>query len=54
MEICKIYEYETIDSTNDEAVRLAETGAREGTLVISKEQLNGHGRLGRTWHSPGG
>lgn len=54
MEICKIYEYETIDSTNDEAVRLAETGAKEGTLIISKEQTKGHGRLGRTWHSPSG
>ena len=48
MEIYKIYEYETIDSTNDEAVRLAETGAKEGTLVIAKEQTAGHGRMGRT------
>ena len=54
MEIYKIYEYETIDSTNDEAVRLAETGAKEGTLVIAKEQTAGHGRMGRTWHSPSG
>jgi BirA family biotin operon repressor/biotin-[acetyl-CoA-carboxylase] ligase len=43
-----------IDSTSDEAKRLAEKGADEGTLVWADEQTGGHGRLGRAWISPPG
>ena len=43
-----------VDSTSDEARRLAERGADEGTLVWADEQTGGHGRLGRTWISPSG
>ena len=31
---------------------LASMGAPEGTTVVAKSQSAGHGRLGRTWHSP--
>ena len=41
-------------STNDDARRLAQEGAPDGTIVIAREQRSGRGRLGRTWHSPGG
>lgn len=41
-------------STNDDARRLAQEGAPEGTIVIAREQRAGRGRLGRAWHSPGG
>lgn len=41
-------------STNVEAYRLAEGGAAEGTVVIAESQLQGKGRLGRSWHSPSG
>lgn len=41
-------------STNDEAKRLARAGAGEGTVVIAGSQLNGRGKLGRTWFSPKG
>ncbi len=45
---------ETVASTNDEAIRLAETGAEEGTLVWAREQTKGRGRQGRAFHSPPG
>lgn len=43
---------ETVDSTNNEASRLAENGAPEGTLVLAEEQGKGKGRRGRTWVTP--
>lgn len=45
---------ETVGSTNDEAARLAESGAPEGTVVWSREQTGGRGRRGRRWSSPVG
>lgn len=41
-------------STNDEAKRLAQDGAPEGTLVWAKRQTAGKGRRGRAWTSPDG
>ncbi|WP_125152975.1 biotin--[acetyl-CoA-carboxylase] ligase [Clostridium rectalis] len=41
----------SIDSTNLEAKRLAQSGIKEA-VVISEEQTNGRGRLGRNWCSP--
>ncbi len=45
---------ETCASTNDEALRLAEAGAPEGTVVVAERQTAGRGRLGRTWLSEPG
>ncbi|MET4808026.1 biotin--[acetyl-CoA-carboxylase] ligase [Limibacillus sp. MBR-115] len=45
---------EKIGSTNEEARRLAEEGAEEGTLVWALEQTAGRGRQGRNWQSPPG
>jgi BirA family biotin operon repressor/biotin-[acetyl-CoA-carboxylase] ligase len=42
------------DSTNDDARRLAEAGAAEGTAVLASAQRRGRGRLGRSWTSPEG
>jgi BirA family biotin operon repressor/biotin-[acetyl-CoA-carboxylase] ligase len=42
----------SVGSTNDEAARLAEAGAPEGTVVWSREQTGGRGRRGRHWVSP--
>lgn len=41
-------------SSNDEAKRLAEQGAEDGTLVWVLEQDKGRGRQGRPWSSPPG
>lgn len=45
---------ETVDSTNDEAIRWIEEGAVHGSLVVSEEQTAGHGRGDRSWYSPAG
>ena len=45
---------ESVGSTNDEAVRLADEGAAEGTVVWAREQQGGRGRRGRVWSSPPG
>jgi BirA family biotin operon repressor/biotin-[acetyl-CoA-carboxylase] ligase len=48
----KIVKLETVDSTNNYASMLAEKGAREITVVVSKEQSRGKGRRGKYWASP--
>jgi BirA family biotin operon repressor/biotin-[acetyl-CoA-carboxylase] ligase len=50
----RLRSFERIDSTQDEAVRLAEAGAAEGTLVLALAQGAGRGRRGRIWVSPPG
>jgi len=49
-----VFFYRRIGSTNDEAKRLAESGAPEGSLVITEEQTAGRGRSGRKWLTPPG
>jgi BirA family biotin operon repressor/biotin-[acetyl-CoA-carboxylase] ligase len=49
-----LYYFTEIGSTNDEGLRLAETGAPEGTAVVAAAQTAGRGRLGRSWYSPAG
>ena len=44
----------SVSSTNDEALLLAEAGAPEGTFVWAREQTGGRGRRGRRWASPVG
>ncbi len=46
--------FDTIDSTNALAARLAREDAAEGTVVIADAQTGGKGRLGRSWVSPPG
>ncbi len=46
--------YDTIDSTNIRARRLAEEGAQSGTLVVADCQMAGRGRRGKEWVSPSG
>ena len=45
------YYYNTIDSTNTEAKRLALKGLNQQGIIVSAEQTAGKGRLGRTWES---
>ncbi|HPZ71966.1 MAG TPA: biotin--[acetyl-CoA-carboxylase] ligase [Peptococcaceae bacterium] len=50
----KVSFFPQLDSTNEEAKRLAAAGAPEGTVVVAEQQLQGKGRLGRSWISPPG
>ncbi len=46
--------FDELDSTNEEALRLARQGAAAGTLVVAECQTRGRGRMGRRWISPRG
>jgi BirA family biotin operon repressor/biotin-[acetyl-CoA-carboxylase] ligase len=46
--------FDEVGSTNDIALRAAERGDPEGTVIVAGAQNAGRGRLGRTWHSPPG
>jgi BirA family biotin operon repressor/biotin-[acetyl-CoA-carboxylase] ligase len=46
--------FERIGSTNTEALRWAEAGAPDLSLVVADEQTAGRGRLGRQWFTPPG
>jgi len=50
----RLYYYDEIGSTNDEAFRLGEEGAPEGTVLIAESQTSGKGRMQRVWYSPAG
>lgn len=45
---------EETDSTNDQLKKMARQGAPHGTVLIADRQSSGHGRMGRSFHSPGG
>ncbi|MBI3933342.1 MAG: biotin--[acetyl-CoA-carboxylase] ligase [Acidobacteria bacterium] len=47
----RVHHFYTMDSTMNEAGRLAAKRAPEGTLVLAEEQTAGRGRFGRHWHS---
>ncbi len=49
-----IQHHERLESTNDEARRLAVQGAPHGTVIHADEQTAGRGRLARAWYSPPG
>lgn len=43
--------FDTIESTNTEALNQAKQGAEEGLCIVAGEQTAGRGRHGRTWVS---
>jgi len=46
--------YESIGSTNDEALAWASQGAPDFSLILADEQTSGRGRLDRKWFTPRG
>lgn len=49
-----IHYFDTIDSTNTQAKRMAAEGAPHGTILIADSQTGGRGRMGRSFYSPAG
>lgn len=49
-----VLRFDSLPSTNTEALRQAVAGAPEGLCVVAREQTQGRGRLGRAWVSPPG
>ena len=50
----KIVRHDSIDSTNEEARRLAEAGEAGPVWIVAREQTGGRGRRGRAWVSQPG
>lgn len=50
----EIHYFGEVDSTNNEAKKLAANGCPEGTIVVAEAQVTGRGRLSRGWFSPFG
>ena len=48
----ELHYLESTGSTNLDAKRLLEEGAKDGVLVVAGEQTKGRGRRGRSWQSP--
>lgn len=46
--------YDSIGSTNDEALAWAAQGAPDLSLIVADEQTRGRGRMNRTWFTPRG
>src|SRR5512138_661183 len=46
--------FDSIGSTNNEALAWATSGAKDMSLVIADEQTAGRGRLDRKWFTPKG
>lgn len=44
--------FDSLPSTNDYAKNAARSNAKEGTVIISRSQSSGKGRLGRSFFSP--
>ena len=47
-----VLRFDSIDSTNTEALKQARLGAEEGVCVVAGQQTAGRGRHGRVWESP--
>ena len=50
----KAYYFDSIDSTQDQALKLASDPQNNGVVVIAQKQTGGKGRDGRKWVSPKG
>lgn len=45
--------YNSLESTNTEALSLAENSAHAGVVILARKQTAGRGQHGRTWEAPG-
>lgn len=54
IDLYHLLSYDEVDSTNEEAKRLARGGGAEGAVLWAKRQTAGKGRMGREWISEDG
>ena len=50
----RVYYFDTIDTTQNFAIKIASNSDENGTIIISKKQTGGRGRMKRKWKSPTG
>ena len=50
----RVYYFDSTDSTQNFAMEIASNDKENGTVVISKKQTGGRGRMKRKWKSPAG
>lgn len=48
------YYFDSIDSTQNQALKMASDPANEGAVIVASKQTGGRGRSGRKWISPKG
>ncbi len=48
------YYFDTVDSTQNQALKMAEDVAKDGAIIVAAKQTGGRGRSGRRWISPKG
>jgi len=48
------YYFDSIDSTQNQALKMADVPANNGTVIVAAKQTGGKGRSGRKWISPKG
>ena len=46
--------FDTIDSTQNQALKMAEESENNGAIIVAEKQTGGRGRSGRKWVSPKG
>jgi len=50
----RVYYFDTINTTQNFAMKIASKNNENGTIIISKKQTGGRGRMNRKWKSPVG
>lgn len=50
----KAYYFDSVDSTQSQALKMADESANNGTVIVASKQTGGKGRSGRKWISPKG
>jgi BirA family biotin operon repressor/biotin-[acetyl-CoA-carboxylase] ligase len=48
------YYFDTIDSTQNQALKMADDTSHDGSVIVASKQTGGRGRAGRKWISPKG
>ena len=50
----QVYYFDTIDSTQNQALKMAGDSSHDGSVIVASKQTGGRGRAGRKWISPKG